>query len=282
MHFIGYLIYAAVVAAFFYVDKVHEQITMAYELATEIVIGCLVMGVLPLLVFFIFHVSRKRELQYKQTFATISGACASIVVSLGLIGTFVGLTDMITQIAGAVGAKGGSVEEQISGIMVAIGSSLDAMAFAFLTSVMGVAGSVIVLASGVCFREYFDPDDSSNGDDIELDFQAMQKLIQDNNQIKLYINKLIGTSLDKNEVASIIINNSKQVGELTKSTKRLSDIYSVEIEREEALNDRMDSQDKVIQSMIKQQQAQEKVLSKLIKATEANTKATEKLIKYHK
>lgn len=282
MHYIGYLIYAAVVAAFYHVDKVHEQVTMAYELATEIVMGCLIIGTIPLFVFLIFHVSRKNQLQHKQTFNTISGACASIVVSLGLIGTFVGLTDMITQIAGAVGAEGGSIEEQISGIMLAIGSSLDAMAFAFLTSVMGVSGSVIVLAASVCFREYFDPDDTSSSGEVELDSEAMTKLIHDNNQIKLYINKLIGTSLDKNEIASILINNSKQAGELSKSVKRLNDIYTVEIEREEALNDRMDSQDKVVQSLIKQQIAQEKLLSRLIMVTEANTKATEKLIKLHK
>ncbi|CAH7353716.1 conserved membrane hypothetical protein [Vibrio chagasii] len=262
MHFLGYLVYLAVLCSYFWVDKVNEQITVAYQLATEIVVGCLVVGTLPMVAFVFFHVLSKKELQFKQTFTTITNACASIVVSLGLIGTFVGLTDMISQIAGAVGAEGGSVEEQIATIMVAIGSSLDAMAFAFLTSVMGVAGSVIVLASGVFFREYFDPDSKSGEDEIEFDAETMKHLMSEQNQIKLYINKLIGTSLDRNEVASIVISNSKQTAELTNAVNTLSKSNSIEGSNQAILSENLSRQNELLGQLIAEQKTLNKILKK--------------------
>lgn len=219
MYIIGYLLYAATIAAIVYIPTVTDLVTVSYKLATEIVLGCGIMSIYPILLFTYYLVMGKRGQKEKAFFTTITTNCANIVVSLGLIGTFVGLTRMIDQISGAVSGGSGSVDEQIAGIMVAIGNSLNSMSFAFLTSVMGVAASVVIGFAGNYFRTYF-TDTSDEGDEegesVSLDETGIVKLTAEQNKIKAYINKLITGSIDKREMASIVVANTMTTKELSK------------------------------------------------------------------
>lgn len=230
MYFVGYIIYAVTIAAILLIPSVRDIVVVSFELATEIVIGCGVMSLYPLLLFFTYNVRGKRDLTSKVKFESMAGACGNIVVSLGLIGTFVGLTKMIEQIAGAVtGGGDGGVEEQIAGIMIAIGNSLNSMSFAFLTSVMGVAASVIVLLSASYFKQYFDSEygDSEGGNstsDTTVDEEALNSLVADNKKTKQFINKLVNNAVDRQEMASIIVSNTIQIKELGSIATKLFDV----------------------------------------------------------
>ncbi|TOD19776.1 hypothetical protein CGJ69_24615, partial [Vibrio parahaemolyticus] len=67
-------------------------------------------------------------------------------VSLGLIGTFQGLTAMVSSIAASMGGEG-DLSEKMGSMIGAISQALSAMSYAFLTSILGVAVSVLLILS---------------------------------------------------------------------------------------------------------------------------------------
>jgi hypothetical protein len=224
MHFFGYLIYVAVIAAIAFVPAANSLVVTSYNLATEITIGCLAVGSYPPLQFAYYHIRGLKTKVHFERMCSVSATCGNTVVSLGLIGTFVGLTQMIEKIAGAIGGEGGSLDEQIAIIMTAIGESLDAMSFAFLTSVMGVAASVCIFAATVYFKMYFDEveeideqDLSDEAMDARLEAMEAQAL-----KIRKYTIRMINGNVDRKEMASILVNNSQQVRTLTEATGKLS------------------------------------------------------------
>ncbi|HDC1342934.1 TPA: hypothetical protein O7V46_005101, partial [Escherichia coli] len=79
---------------------------------------------------------------------------ASVAVSVGLIGTFQGLTAMVSAIASSMGGEG-DMSEKMGSMLSAISSALSAMSYAFLTSILGVAVSVLLLLSLNFWLFYF-------------------------------------------------------------------------------------------------------------------------------
>lgn len=222
MHYIGYLIYAAVIASFFFIPAVHSLVAMSYSLATEITVGCLVVASYPPLKFLIYHIRGMKDKVSYERMCSVSQTCGNTVVSLGLIGTFVGLTQMIEKIAGAIGGEGGSIDEQIALIMTAIGESLNAMSFAFLTSVMGVAASVMIFCATVYFRMYFDKAEEDEVMTDEVILEKLKAVEEENNKLRRYMGRIIKSQVDRKELASIVISNTLQVKALTEASGKLA------------------------------------------------------------
>ncbi|MCY9861139.1 hypothetical protein OTK49_01165 [Vibrio coralliirubri] len=224
MHFIGYLIYGVVIASYFFAPAVTSLINMSVDLATEIAVACIVIAFYPPLYFLYLHIFGKKDKVSYERLCSVSQTSGNTVVSLGLIGTFVGLTDMIGKIAGAIGGEGGSIDEQIALIMVAIGESLNAMSFAFLTSVMGVAGSVVIFAATIYFKMFFDK--TSKDDAENISDEAMEARIaaieEDNQKIRRFMNRVINANIDRKELASIVISNTLQVKALSEAAGKLA------------------------------------------------------------
>ncbi|PSV00883.1 hypothetical protein [Photobacterium kishitanii] len=240
MIYIGYLIYAAVIAAICGIPSVTEMILTSYNLATEITAACGVLALYPPALLFYYQVRKFNDEAHEDTFNAVVTMCSGTVVSLGLIGTFIGLTQMIEKIAGAIGGGGGqSMEEQIAGVMAAISASLNSMSFAFLTSVMGVSAAVVIAGACTYFREFFkDGAKSSSGEEsVGIDETALVRLESDNSKIKSVINRIVGSNIDRSELSSIVISNSLQVKELTKITARLADQCEIRAQVEKELTD---------------------------------------------
>jgi len=222
LHYIGYLIYGIIVGLIALVPAANELVVTSFKLATEITIGCLVVAAYPPLLFFYYHVRGFKSSVYYERMCSVIQTCGNTVVSLGLIGTFVGLTNMIAKIASAIGGEGGSIDEQIAIIMTAIGESLDAMSFAFLTSVMGVAASVVIFAAAVYFKTYFDKTDSEDDFSDEALEERLQRIEGAALKQRKMIGRIISSSVDRREMASLIINNTTQIKGLLKVTTNLS------------------------------------------------------------
>ncbi len=223
MHYIGYATYLVVILAIAFVPAAQTLVVMSYQLATEITVGCLVIAMYPLVQFAYYHLRGLREKVHFERMCSVANTCGNTVVSLGLIGTFVGLTKMIEKIAGAIGGEGGNLDEQIALIMTAIGESLDAMSFAFLTSVMGVAASVTIYFANIYFKMYFDKFDAEN-EDVVTDEAIVERLSMQEEEIsKLrgYLSRSISANVDRKEMASMIVSNTLQIKALTDVSSKL-------------------------------------------------------------
>ncbi|WP_215986021.1 hypothetical protein [Vibrio hepatarius] len=211
---------------------------MSYSLATEITVGCLAVAAYPPLQFLIYQIRGMRDRVSFERMCSVSQTCGNTVVSLGLIGTFVGLTQMIENIAGAIGGEGGSIDEQIALIMTAIGESLNAMSFAFLTSVMGVAASVMIFCASVYFKMYFDKSDKSDKSEVVTDEVMLEKLKameEENNKLRRYMGRIIKSQIDRKELASIVISNTLQVKALTEASGKLASSINSQGELNESM-----------------------------------------------
>uniref|UniRef100_UPI001E3338B6 hypothetical protein n=2 Tax=Vibrio TaxID=662 RepID=UPI001E3338B6 len=95
----------------------------------------------------------------KKVYISQINMLASAMVSIGLIGTFIGLVEMISSISGVLNNQSpGEINSMTDGI----GSSLNGMSFAFLTSILGVGTSAYVIFSGFFIASNMDKATNTN------------------------------------------------------------------------------------------------------------------------
>ncbi|HGB2531470.1 TPA: hypothetical protein ACIUK4_004577, partial [Salmonella enterica subsp. enterica serovar Orientalis] len=153
MHFLGLIFYILTAACYLLFPAIKNMVNQAVFLAPQITYACGVLFVLPLLLFLTHWIFRLKARRYYALLATQTKLAASVAVSLGLIGTFMGLTDMVSAIAGSLGGEG-DLAAKMGAMISSISSALTAMSFAFLTSILGVAVSVLLLVS-LNFWEFY-------------------------------------------------------------------------------------------------------------------------------
>jgi len=159
MFLIGLIIYFLVPVAVFLSEGARGFVTTSYALSPEITIAILVFYVYPFLVFLAGVVLKKRGLINRKVFKTQVVLASTLAISLGLIGTFVGLASMVAGIAGGMAADG-DFATKMSAMLESISAAMDSMSLAFLTSILGVATSIVILFSGN-FMETFFPIEAS-------------------------------------------------------------------------------------------------------------------------
>ncbi|RPH29644.1 hypothetical protein EHN07_05435 [Buttiauxella warmboldiae] len=122
------------------------MVEQAVYLAPELTYAMLVLCIYPLMIYLNHLFYKKKTVDNFKLLSTQSKLAASVCVSLGLVGTFQGLTAMVTAIASSMGGDG-DVAEKMAGMLSSISSALSAMSYAFLTSIVGVIVSVLILVS---------------------------------------------------------------------------------------------------------------------------------------
>lgn len=143
MYILGYLVYAFCVFSYYKFNAIKVLLDQGIELAPVIVYPMIFLALYPL-VLFSFHVLRRnRSLSAKHFLELQSKISSTVAVSLGLIGTFQGLTQMVATIAASMGG-GGDMSERMAAMLSSIAEALSAMSYAFLTSIVGVGVSVII------------------------------------------------------------------------------------------------------------------------------------------
>ncbi|EAW9487173.1 hypothetical protein PQX41_004821, partial [Salmonella enterica] len=139
---------------------IKNMVNQAAFLAPQITYACGVLFILPLLLFLTHWVFRLKARKYYALLATQTKLAASVAVSLGLIGTFMGLTDMVSAISGSLGGEG-DLAAKMGAMISSISSALTAMSFAFLTSILGVTVSVLLLVSLNFWEFYYETENNA-------------------------------------------------------------------------------------------------------------------------
>lgn len=145
MKYIGLFLFFVVFLAFFLFGQLNDFILDTFNLAPEITtlvaVFYIYVSLLALYLSF-FKVKNAATL-----FIIHTKMSCTVMVSLGLVGTFIGLVDMIGGIAGALGSDEPDFAKKMQTLLSAISSSLSAMSFAFITSILGVGVSAYVMVA---------------------------------------------------------------------------------------------------------------------------------------
>ncbi|MEJ3976330.1 hypothetical protein [Providencia rettgeri] len=154
MYYIGLLFYAVTFLAFFFIQAVQEIVQQCLSLAPEISYTMIGIYIYPLIIFLCHKIFKKNQLSHYVFLSNQTKLSASVSVSLGLIGTFIGLTGMITAISASLSGDG-DVSEKMNAMISSISMALNSMSFAFLTSILGVSVSVLLLVSLNFFNFFY-------------------------------------------------------------------------------------------------------------------------------
>ncbi|HAY0218770.1 TPA: hypothetical protein U0V61_004774 [Escherichia coli] len=233
MYLLGFLFYVFPIVSYFLFPAIGNMIRQAILLAPVISYGCLIIWSYPLFIF-LFHIISNRSSYKKYNFLSVQAKLsASVCVSLGLIGTFLGLTDMIASIAGSLSGDG-DISSKMNAMISSIASALNAMSFAFLTSIIGVAISVLILLSLNFWSFFYKKDEElSANSDFSKDSENMISKLSRIESINLSLaNKLIYIPEASNhaekflEVNNCILSEIKDVNKkLTLVIKNEEDLY---------------------------------------------------------
>lgn len=221
MYAFSFVIYFLVVASYFMFATIKNMINQAALLAPVITYACCFLFVFPFCIFLCHLFLRLSAKKYYQLLSTQTKLAASVAVSLGLIGTFLGLTDMVSAIAGSLGGDG-DIASKMGAMINSIASALSAMSFAFLTSIVGVSVSVLLLINLNFWEFFYDKEnDSINESEDPLQLDSLCSRIDKLNIINTNIaNKLV--SLPENtDIALNLAENSNLIAE------RILDINSI-------------------------------------------------------
>ncbi|WP_272574425.1 hypothetical protein [Providencia sp. PROV259] len=154
MYYIGLFFYAVTFSASFLLKEVREMIAQCLLLAPEISYAMIGIYIYPLIIFLYHKIFKRNEQENYIFLSNQTKLSASVSVSLGLIGTFIGLTGMITAISASLGGDG-DVSAKMNAMISSISMALNSMSFAFLTSILGVAISVLLLISLNFFNFFY-------------------------------------------------------------------------------------------------------------------------------
>ncbi|EGU5885155.1 hypothetical protein Q1B87_005137 [Salmonella enterica] len=160
MYFLGLVFYILTAVCYLLFPAIKNMVNQAAFLAPQITYACGVLFILPLLLFLTHWVFRLKARKYYALLATQTKLAASVAVSLGLIGTFMGLTDMVSAISGSLGGEG-DLAAKMGAMISSISSALTAMSFAFLTSILGVTVSVLLLVSLNFWEFYYETENNA-------------------------------------------------------------------------------------------------------------------------
>ncbi|EBQ4756208.1 hypothetical protein LE36_22360 [Salmonella enterica subsp. diarizonae] len=160
MYFLGLVFYILTAVCYLLFPAIKNMVNQAAFLAPQITYACGVLFILPLLLFLTHWAFRLKARKYYALLATQTKLAASVAVSLGLIGTFMGLTDMVSAISGSLGGEG-DLAAKMGAMISSISSALTAMSFAFLTSILGVTVSVLLLVSLNFWEFYYETENNA-------------------------------------------------------------------------------------------------------------------------
>ncbi|MGZ0013329.1 hypothetical protein [Providencia hangzhouensis] len=154
MYYLGLFFYTATFLACFLLQSVREMVQQCLLLAPEISYTMIGIYIYPLVIFLFHRLFNKNKKSNYTLLSNQTKLSASVTVSLGLIGTFIGLTGMITAISASLGGEG-DVSEKMNAMISSISMALNSMSFAFLTSILGVSISVLLLVSLNFFHFFY-------------------------------------------------------------------------------------------------------------------------------
>lgn len=244
MYYFGFISYAVLVGGAFFIPALHSYFAEIFEKAGSIASLVTFFFMYPLTIFTAHFIRKQRNLNslefLKSQFAISTNTC----VSLGLIGTFLGLTQMIEHIATAMNSDAGEMTERIQVMISGISASLGSMSFAFVTSILGVGAAVFLSLLGNFFYTYYDEPEENRKEEMEEQAQQIQNLeakekelaeLEKKDRVELDTKMLLLTErflkLEKVAVPAIehALDHSALIAEIQQLNKTLSVPLAVEM-----------------------------------------------------
>lgn len=155
MYIFGLILYIAIPVLTYTVEPARLLVQQCFALSPEITVLITLTYFYPLAIFAYSFIKKYKDAVHLAHFRSQVTLASSLAVSFGLIGTFIGLSQMISGIAAGMGAEG-DFSEKMEALLGSIGVALDSMSFAFLTSILGVSCSVSVLLASNYLNNFFE------------------------------------------------------------------------------------------------------------------------------
>ncbi|MCY9874828.1 MotA/TolQ/ExbB proton channel family protein [Vibrio barjaei] len=207
MHRLYYILTLVLFLVVFFVGAVKEFMLFCYSLAPEITLAIVVNTCISPMYFWYLNLTKRNTLRHKNMFSFVSVSCASVSVSLGLIGTFLGLTTMIQSISSSMGTEGTSIDTMIN----SMSHSLDAMAYAFVTSILGVGSSIYLTAALPFARIYFEKGErESESEKLKKDLELLNK---DNEYLTQSVSELVNKQVTTTNIVTQLCHHVKLASE---------------------------------------------------------------------
>ncbi|EFS2651464.1 hypothetical protein HX362_004370 [Salmonella enterica] len=162
MYIIGVLFYALTISSFFIFKTMNELLHQAIFLAPEVAFAIFIVCLYPLVIFLYHFIRRKNAPENKKYLSSQARLAASVSLSLGLIGTFEGLTEMVSSISKSMMTDGKDLSETMAQMVSSISSALASMSYAFITSIFGVASSVLIIIAFNYIYTYYREQKTTN------------------------------------------------------------------------------------------------------------------------
>ncbi|HHE6470154.1 TPA: hypothetical protein ACPFI9_002714 [Providencia rettgeri] len=207
MYYLGLFFYAATFLACFLLQSVREMVQQCLLLAPEISYTMIGIYIYPLIIFLFHRLFNKNKQSNYTLLSNQTKLSASVTVSLGLIGTFIGLTGMITAISASLGGEG-DISEKMNAMISSISMALNSMSFAFLTSILGVSISVLLLVSLNFFHFFYQKENKKTTQQASINYSEELNHIQDTlnklQKVNITIAQKMISVTESNELATDI------------------------------------------------------------------------------
>lgn len=207
MYYLGLFFYAATFLACFLLKSVREMVQQCLLLAPEISYTMIGIYIYPLIIFLFHRFFNKNKQSNYTLLSNQTKLSASVTVSLGLIGTFIGLTGMITAISASLGGEG-DISEKMNAMISSISMALNSMSFAFLTSILGVSISVLLLISLNFFHFFYQKENKKITQQASVNYSEELSHIQETlnklQKVNITIAQKMISVTESNELATEI------------------------------------------------------------------------------
>ena len=226
MKYIGYVLFAAIFLLVAFMPAAQEFFLESWSLAPEITalvaIAYIYLVALTAVLSVFPGLSKSRSSLYD---THLKMAC-SVMVSLGLVGTFLGLVDMIAGIARALGGEESDFSARMALLLEAIASSLGAMSFAFMTSILGVGISAYSMIAGTFVLSSFKEEDKSGqqaarASPVKSDALIFNELSQRISSVETEVAKIRVLSAEQDVMPPALLHEIVQQGERTDQKNQL-------------------------------------------------------------
>lgn len=234
MYIFGLLLYIAIPVLAYVIEPARVLLQQCFALSPEITVLIIITYFYPLTNFLYSFIKKYKDAVHLAHFRSQVTLASSLAVSFGLIGTFIGLSQMIGGIAAGMGAEG-DFSEKMDALLGSIGLALDSMSFAFLTSILGVSASVSILMASNYLNNFFEKElvqgassegegnknsidglDEGQQEVINENFRQVQKSIDDtinliNSKEKVWTD--LHTLLENNSGSTVVQSFSENLAE---------------------------------------------------------------------
>ncbi|WP_413283053.1 EAL domain-containing protein [Vibrio sp. MA40-2] len=309
MYLFGLFLYIGIPVFTYVFEPARALVSQCFILSPEITVLITLTYFYPLSIFSYNFIRRHADAVHLTHFRSQVTLASSLAVSFGLIGTFIGLSEMIAGIAAGMGAQG-DFSEKMEALLGSIGSALDSMSFAFLTSIMGVSCSVSVLLASNYLNGFYEKElvhgeksgGNNSSDDrnhiegisaeqqqvINDNFQNMQKSIDNtialiNSKDKVWSD--LYTLLENNSGSTVVQSFSNSLAENNRLAQQQSDQVQLIYNEQANMYQKMDSsltdysqymqqQTSAVVDVISNMSAEIERMGQLIDQTSDNTNQT--------